>query len=43
MTTMYLNPSVIVVDIIVYALYLAIAGATVAWVMGMGENKYKNH
>jgi len=35
MTTMYVNPSVIVVDIIVYTVYLAIAGAIVAWVMGM--------
>jgi len=37
MTTMYVNPSVIVVDIIVYTIYLAIAGAVVAWVMGMGK------
>jgi len=39
MTTMYINPSIIVVDIIVYTIYLAIAGAAVAWVMGMGKNK----
>lgn len=37
MTTMYVNPSVIVVDVIVYTVYLAIAGAIVAWVMGMGK------
>ena len=35
MTTMYVNPSVIIVDIIAYTIYLAIAGAIVAWAMGM--------
>jgi len=35
MTTMYVNPSVIIVDIIAYTVYLAIAGAIVAWAMGM--------
>lgn len=35
MTTMYVNPSVIIVDIIAYTIYLAIAGAAVAWAMGM--------
>jgi len=35
MTTMYLNPSAIIVDVISYTVYLAIAGAVIGWVMGM--------
>jgi len=35
MTTMYANPTVIIVDIIAYTVYMAIAGSIVAWVMGM--------
>jgi len=35
MTTMYTHPSAIVVDIIAYTIYIAIAGAVIAWVMGM--------
>ena len=35
MTTMYVHPSAIVVDIISYTIYIAIAGAVIAWVMGM--------
>jgi len=31
----YVNPSVIIVDIIAYTIYLAISGAIVAWAMGM--------
>ena len=37
MTTMYKDLSVMFVDIIVYTVYLAIAGAVVGWVMGMGK------
>ena len=33
MTTMYVNPSVIIVDIIAYTIYLAITGALIGWVM----------
>lgn len=35
MTTMYANLTVIVVDVIAYIVYLAIAGAVIAWVMGL--------
>jgi len=35
MTTMYLNPSAIIVDVIAYTVYLAITGAVIGWVMGM--------
>ena len=35
MTTMYENPSVIIVDIIAYTVYLAITGAFIGWVMGL--------
>ena len=34
MTTMYASLSVILVDVIAYIVYLAIAGAVIAWVMG---------
>jgi len=35
MTTMYSNSTVIIVDIIAYTVYLAIAGAVIGWVMGV--------
>lgn len=35
MTTMYSSLTVIFVDVIAYIVYLAIAGAVIAWVMGM--------
>lgn len=35
MTTMYINPSAIIVDVIAYIVYLAIAGAVIGWVVGL--------
>jgi len=35
MTTMYNDPTAILVDVIAYIVYLAIAGGVVGWVMGM--------
>ena len=35
MTTMYVRPSAILVDVAAYIIYIALAGAVVAWVMGL--------
>jgi len=37
MTTMYHNIMILFVDIVAYTLMTAIAGAVIAWVMGMGK------
>ena len=39
MTTMYVRPSAVFVDVAAYIIYVAIAGAIIAWVMGMGKKE----